>query len=106
MSFVIARSGSSSRKRSSAAPRIAPSRSVAARRAPMPISRRRHIGTRRTALAVGNRRIARDLRARAVKIVKEVKDLNEGVADTAAMCNPPFHYTPDGRKIYRIECLK
>jgi hypothetical protein len=44
------------------------------------------------------------LRARAIHIVRE------GAADTTAQvapsCDPPFRYTSDGRKIYRIECFR
>jgi len=50
--------------------------------------------------AVDNRRVARELRARAVKLVRE------GVVEEATSCDPPFRFTPDGRKIYRLECLK
>ena len=47
--------------------------------------------------------IARELRVRAVKLVREAPATEE---PTALACDPPFRYTPDGRKIYRIECLK
>jgi hypothetical protein len=50
--------------------------------------------------AAENRRLARELRARAVKIVRE------GVVEDAMSCDPPFRFTADGRKIYRLECLK
>lgn len=52
--------------------------------------------------AADNRRVARELRARAVKIVKEPP----AERDDAMSCDPPFRFTPDGRKIYRLECLK
>jgi hypothetical protein len=52
--------------------------------------------------AADNRRVARELRARAVKMVKETPAERE----QASSCDPPFRYTPDGRKIYRLECLK
>jgi len=48
--------------------------------------------------AIDNRRTARDLRTRAVKLVKDAPEGNE--------CDPPFRYTADGRKIYRSECLQ
>lgn len=53
--------------------------------------------------AADNRRVARELRLRAVKLVREAP------ADEAAMadaCDPPFRFTADGRKVYRVECLK
>jgi hypothetical protein len=50
--------------------------------------------------AVDNRRIARELRARAVKMVRD------GAAEEDSACDPPFRFTADGRKIYRLECLK
>jgi hypothetical protein len=50
-----------------------------------------------------NRRIAREFRARAVKIVKEIPADGSEPLDA---CDPPFRFTADGRKIYRIECLK
>jgi hypothetical protein len=52
--------------------------------------------------AADNRRVARGLRRRAVKLVRETPPTEE----PTATCEPPFRYTPDGRKIYRIECLK
>lgn len=58
--------------------------------------------TSRRRSAVENRRVARDLRARAVRTVREAP------ADPppASPCDPPYRFTADGRKIYRIECLK
>lgn len=53
--------------------------------------------------AADNRRVARDLRVRAVKLVREAPTAEE---PTVLACDPPFRFTPDGRKIYRIECLK
>jgi len=53
--------------------------------------------------AADNRRVARDLRVRAVKLVREGPLAEE---PTVLACDPPFRFTPDGRKIYRIECLK
>ena len=53
--------------------------------------------------AAENRRVARELRVRAVKLVRDAPladDVN------ASACDPPFHYTADGRKIYRLECLR
>jgi hypothetical protein len=54
--------------------------------------------------AVDNRRMARDLRARAVRLAREPASAD----DTAlvAACDPPFRFSTDGRKIYRLECLK
>lgn len=52
--------------------------------------------------AADNRKVARDLRARAVKMVKETPAERE----EASSCDPPFRFTADGRKIYRLECLK
>jgi len=52
--------------------------------------------------AADNRRVARELRARAVKVVKETPAERED----AMSCDPPFRFTADGRKIYRLECLK
>lgn len=52
--------------------------------------------------AADNRRLARGLRRRAVKLVREAPPHEE----PTAVCDPPFRYTPDGRKIYRIECFK
>jgi hypothetical protein len=51
--------------------------------------------------AADNRRVARELRARAVKIVKEPVERED-----VSSCDPPFRFTLDGRKIYRLECLK
>ena len=54
-------------------------------------------------IAANNRRYARELRARAVMLATEAPLAEEATAST---CDPPFRFTPDGRKIYRIECLK
>jgi hypothetical protein len=53
--------------------------------------------------AADNRRVARELRVRAVKLVRDPPATEEVNAST---CDPPFHYTADGRKIYRLECLR
>ncbi len=53
--------------------------------------------------AVENRRVARELRARAVRTVREAPI--DPPAPTAS-CDPPYRFTADGRRIYRIECLK
>jgi len=53
--------------------------------------------------ATENRRVARELRLRAVKLVREAPALED---PTANACDPPFRFTNDGRKIYRVECLK
>ena len=54
-----------------------------------------------SAAAADNRRVARELRARAVKLVRETP----AERGEATSCDPPFRFTPDGRKIYRLECL-
>ena len=53
--------------------------------------------------AADNRRVARELRVRAVKLVRDAPAAED--ANTSA-CDPPFHYTADGRKVYRLECLR
>lgn len=53
--------------------------------------------------AADNRRVARELRLRAVKLVREAPAEE---AATASACDPPFRFTADGRKVYRVECLK
>ncbi len=50
--------------------------------------------------AAEDRRVARELRVRAVRLVRDGGD------ELASVCDPPFRYTADGRKIYRVECLK
>lgn len=52
--------------------------------------------------AVENRRVARELRARAMRTVREAP----AEPPPASPCDPPYRFTADGRKIYRIECLK
>jgi hypothetical protein len=54
-------------------------------------------------VAADNRRVARELRTRAVRLVRETPS---EPASTDTTCDPPYRYTVDGRKIYRIECLK
>jgi len=49
--------------------------------------------------AADNRRVARDLRARAVKMVKEPPPER---ADEAATCDPPVPFPPDERKTYPL----
>lgn len=60
--------------------------------------------------ASDNRRVAHELRVRAVKLVREEPATGAASAQiydpTASACDPPFRYTQDGRKVYRIECLK
>jgi hypothetical protein len=51
--------------------------------------------------AAEDRRVARELRTRAVRLVRE-----GGGDEIVSACDPPFRYTADGRKIYRVECLK
>lgn len=53
-----------------------------------------------------NRQVARELRLRAVKVVREEPAQTQIYDPTASVCDPPFRYTADGRKIYRVECLK
>jgi len=53
--------------------------------------------------AADNRRVARELRLRAVKLVREAPAFEDAAATS---CDPPFRFTADGRKIYRVECLK
>jgi len=53
--------------------------------------------------AADNRRVARELRIRAVKLVRDAPATED---TNASACDPPFHYTADGRKIYRLECLR
>jgi hypothetical protein len=52
--------------------------------------------------AAENRRAARDLRARAVRVVRDAP----AEAPPGLPCDPPYHFTTDGRKVYRLECLK
>jgi hypothetical protein len=53
--------------------------------------------------AVENRRVARELRARAVKLVREAPTTS---STAPAKCDPPYRFTPDGRKTYLFECLR
>jgi hypothetical protein len=53
--------------------------------------------------AAENRRTAHELRLRAMRLVREPTRTDEPVASA---CDPPFRYTADGRKVYRVECLK
>jgi hypothetical protein len=50
--------------------------------------------------AAEDRRVARELRVRAVRLVREGQD------EAVSSCDPPFRFTADGRKIYRVECLR
>jgi hypothetical protein len=50
--------------------------------------------------AAEDRRVARELRVRAVRLVREGQD------EAVSACDPPFRFTADGRKIYRVECLR
>jgi hypothetical protein len=58
--------------------------------------------------AIENRRTARELRVRAIRLVRDPsQDPAQAVADAkAGRCDPPYRYTPDGRKTYLFECLK
>lgn len=60
------------------------------------------------ATAVENRRVARELRQHAVRLVREAKPgaAAVGLEPVAPACDPPFNFTADGRKVYRVECLK
>jgi hypothetical protein len=53
--------------------------------------------------AADNRQTASMLRARALHIVREG---SEPPAATSSNCDPPFRFTADGRKIYRVECFR
>lgn len=53
--------------------------------------------------AAESRRVARELRARAVKLAREAP-LDAKIATYA--CDPPYRFSPDGRKVYRIECFR
>lgn len=53
--------------------------------------------------AAENRRVARELRARAVQLVRDAPVEPQSTKPT---CDPPYRYTADGRKVYRVECLK
>lgn len=65
--------------------------------------------------AVDNRRVAREFRERAVALVKaESAPPPPPPKGSAGLplylpaqreCSPPFAFTPDGRKVYKIECL-
>lgn len=65
--------------------------------------------------AADNRRVARELRQRAVRLVRDTPGSpgypTESVADAErtpirmVSCDPPFRFTADGRKLYRLECL-
>lgn len=52
--------------------------------------------------ADSTRRLARELRALAVRVVKEP---SPGAAEATPPCDPPYRYTADGRKLYRVECF-
>jgi hypothetical protein len=56
--------------------------------------------------AVDNRRVAHELRLRAMRMAREAVDAPATEETTAFGCDPPFRFTADGRKIYRVECLK
>jgi hypothetical protein len=58
--------------------------------------------TLRKHTAVEDRRVARELRQRAVRLVREAPE----ESSLATACDPPYRFTADGRKIYRIECLR
>lgn len=50
--------------------------------------------------AAEHRRLARDLRSRALRLVKDPPVVVE------TSCDPPYRFTADGRKSYRLECLR
>jgi hypothetical protein len=59
--------------------------------------------------AVDNRRLARELRARAVRLARDPAPTAVAGAepdDDTTHCDPPYRFTPDGRKTYLFECLK
>lgn len=51
--------------------------------------------------AESTRRLARELRALAVRSVKDPTPS----AEPTLPCDPPYRYTADGRKLYRVECF-
>ena len=56
--------------------------------------------------AADNRQTASMLRARALHVVREGAAEAPVVQQANAACDPPFRFTADGRKIYRIECFR
>jgi hypothetical protein len=56
--------------------------------------------------AAENRQLAHELRLRAVKVLREEPTPSAIYDPTGSSCDPPFRYTQDGRKVYRVECLK
>jgi hypothetical protein len=57
-------------------------------------------------IATENRQLAHELRLRAVKVLREEPTPTAIYDPTGSSCDPPFRYTQDGRKVYRVECLK
>jgi hypothetical protein len=52
--------------------------------------------------ATESRRLARELRARAMRLVRDAPPES---TSGDSRCDPPYRFSPDGRKLYRIECL-
>lgn len=53
--------------------------------------------------AADNRQTASMLRSRALQVVREGTTESP---QTSGACDPPFRFTADGRKIYRVECFR
>lgn len=67
------------------------------------------VGARRRS-AGENRRVARELRERAVRVARGEPPKVEPARPplylpAASDCAPPYAFTPDGRKVYKLECL-
>lgn len=59
----------------------------------------------RKRLASEDRAIARDLRVRAVRVARDA--MGGPTSDAlATSCDPPFYYSGDGLKKYRMECFR
>lgn len=56
--------------------------------------------------AADHRQTASMLRARALHIVRDGAADGPAVQQANANCDPPFRFTADGRKIYRVECFR
>ena len=56
--------------------------------------------------ATENRQLAHELRLRAGKVLREEPGQTQIYDPMGSSCDPPFRYTQDGRKVYRVECLK
>ncbi len=60
--------------------------------------------------AADQRSAARELRSHALALVRQPQVVQERAAlasaSASASCDPPFSYTPEGHKVYRVACLK